>query len=116
MAPDQQASSDSQATDAVDAHPTPSSPLTHRPRTKEDFQKILLESHIHHDLLHTAAILETQQNREDEYKFRNQQAEDYKKLARAYRVFGQTKPPAIAQLELDIKTTHIHILVPNLFY
>ncbi|KAG4414195.1 hypothetical protein IFR04_012682 [Cadophora malorum] len=87
MAPDQQASSDSQATDAVDAHPTPSSPLTHRPRTKEDFQKILLESHIHHDLLHTAAILETQQNREDEYKFRNQQAEDYKKIRDEYRQY-----------------------------
>ncbi|KAH6712567.1 hypothetical protein BKA61DRAFT_657893 [Leptodontidium sp. MPI-SDFR-AT-0119] len=89
MAPDPQPSSEpqAQAPDAVDAPPTPSSPLTHRPRTKSHFQKILLESHIHHELLHSAAMIDTQEHRQKAYSFMNQQVEDYRKVREEYRQY-----------------------------
>ncbi|KAL2064430.1 hypothetical protein VTL71DRAFT_4924 [Oculimacula yallundae] len=87
MAPEPQPSSDAQASNAVDASSTPSSPLTHRSRTKADYEKIRLESYIHHELLHTAAILDTQENLVKNYTTLREQAEDYKKVREEYRQY-----------------------------
>ncbi|KAN0095885.1 SNF5 domain containing protein [Hyaloscypha variabilis] len=87
MAPDpQQASSD------VDAAASGSSSvLTHRQRTKEDFDKILLDKYVNRDLIHTSAILDDVANRTKNYKHMRNEADDYKKVRSEYR---QWFPPS----------------------
>lgn len=86
MAPDpQQASADLNASAA-------SSPvLTHRQRTKSDFDKILLDQYVNRELLHSAAMLDDQNSRRDAYIQRRNETEDYKKVRTDYR---QWFPPS----------------------
>jgi SWI/SNF-related matrix-associated actin-dependent regulator of chromatin subfamily B member 1 len=87
MAPDpQQASSDADA-----AAPGSSSVLAHRQRTKEDFDKILLDKYVNRDLIHTAAILDDVANRTKNYKHMRNEADDYRKVRAEYR---QWFPPS----------------------
>jgi SWI/SNF-related matrix-associated actin-dependent regulator of chromatin subfamily B member 1 len=81
MALDQQASSE--ADDTV----PPSSVLTHRQRTKSDFNKILLEQYVNRDLLHTSAILDDQTRRGETYMHMRNEVEDYRKVRTDYRQF-----------------------------
>jgi SWI/SNF-related matrix-associated actin-dependent regulator of chromatin subfamily B member 1 len=81
MALDQQASSE--ADDTVQ----PSSVLTHRQRTKSDFNKILLEQYVNRDLLHTSAILDDQTRRGETYLHMRNEVEDYRKVRTDYRQF-----------------------------
>ena len=85
MAPDLQ-----QAPDA-DATASGSSVLAHRQRTKEDFDKILLDKYVNRDLIHTAAILDDVANRTKNYKHMRNEADDYKKVRSEYR---QWFPPS----------------------
>ncbi|CZT03498.1 related to transcription factor snf5p [Rhynchosporium agropyri] len=87
MAPDAQPSSHPQATNAIDTRPNPTSPKVHRERTKEDFEKIQLEKYLHHDLVHTAAMLESQETLVKNYTLMREQAEDYKKVREDYRQY-----------------------------
>ena len=84
MAPDQQAPSD--VDDAAAAAP-PSSVLTHRQRTKADFDKIILEQYVNRDLLHTAAILDEQDRRLQSYTRMRNEVDDYRKVRTEYRQF-----------------------------
>jgi hypothetical protein len=81
MAPDpQQASSDADA-----SAPGSSAVLAHRQRTKEDFDKILLDKYVNRDLVHTAAMLDDVANRTKNYKHMRNEADDYKKVRSEYR-------------------------------
>jgi SWI/SNF-related matrix-associated actin-dependent regulator of chromatin subfamily B protein 1 len=82
MAPDQQASSE-----ADDAAAPQSSVLTHRQRTKADFDKILLEQYVNRDLLHTSAILDDQTRRGETYVHMRNEVDDYRKVRTEYRQF-----------------------------
>jgi SWI/SNF-related matrix-associated actin-dependent regulator of chromatin subfamily B protein 1 len=82
MAPDQQASSD-----ADDATAPQSTVLTHRQRTKADFEKILLEQYVSRDLLHTSAILDEQARRGELYGRMRNAVDDYRKVRTEYRQF-----------------------------
>jgi SWI/SNF-related matrix-associated actin-dependent regulator of chromatin subfamily B protein 1 len=81
MAPDQPASSEADASAA-----TPSV-LTHRERTKSDFNKILLEHYVTRDLLHTSAMLDDQVRREETYNRMRSEAEDFRRVRTEYRQF-----------------------------
>jgi SWI/SNF-related matrix-associated actin-dependent regulator of chromatin subfamily B protein 1 len=85
MAPDgSQQASDGEASE-------PATVLTHRDRTKEDFQKILLEQYVNRDLIHTSAILEAQKKLKNTYVHMRDQEDDYKKVKQHYR---QSFPPS----------------------
>jgi SWI/SNF-related matrix-associated actin-dependent regulator of chromatin subfamily B protein 1 len=81
MALDQQASSE-----ADDSVPPPAV-LTHRQRSKSDFNKILLEQYVNRDLLHTSAILDDQTRRGETYVRMRNEVEDFRKVRTDYRQF-----------------------------
>jgi SWI/SNF-related matrix-associated actin-dependent regulator of chromatin subfamily B protein 1 len=74
-----------QASDGEAAEPA--TVLTHRERTKDDFQKILLDQYVNRDLLHTSAIIESQTRREQQYAQILNKDEDFKKVRQQYRQF-----------------------------
>lgn len=79
MAPDvSQQASDGEAAE-------PATVLTHRERTKEDFQKILLDQYVNRDLIHAAAIIDSQNSRERKYAQIKFKEEDFKKVKHQYR-------------------------------
>lgn len=82
MAPDPQ-----QPEPDADAETTASatSSIPHRPRTKEDFQKILLDDYVTRDLVHSSVIREAQSFRADYYTRSNNEAEDYRKVRNEYK-------------------------------
>lgn len=81
MAPDvSQQASDGEAAE-------PATVLTHRERTKEDFQKILLDQYVNRDLIHAAAIIDSQNSRERKYAQIKFKEEDFKKVKHQYRQF-----------------------------
>jgi SWI/SNF-related matrix-associated actin-dependent regulator of chromatin subfamily B protein 1 len=87
MAPEpQQASSDAEASASAG-----STVLAHRQRSKSDFDKILLDQYVNRDLLHTAAMLDDQNNRRDRYARMRNEADDYRKVRSEYR---QWFPPS----------------------
>jgi SWI/SNF-related matrix-associated actin-dependent regulator of chromatin subfamily B protein 1 len=84
MAPDpQQASAD----DDGEVSAPSTSTLTHRQRTKESFQKILLDQYVNRDLVHTAAMLQDLDERRKQYKYMVDATADYKKVRTDYRQF-----------------------------
>ncbi|KAF4627612.1 hypothetical protein G7Y89_g10546 [Cudoniella acicularis] len=73
-----------------------SSVLTHRPRTKSEFDKYVLEQYVNRDLVHTAAMVADLENRKKQYVHMRNEAEDYKKVRNEYarwfpasRLYGQ---------------------------
>ncbi|ESZ92140.1 hypothetical protein SBOR_7471 [Sclerotinia borealis F-4128] len=90
----QQASQDESSSTTTTAGPSesanPTSPqsstLSHRPRTKSDFDKILLEQYFHHTLIHSAALLDDQAKRELLYLRKHGEAQDYE-LVRNHKDF-----------------------------
>jgi len=86
MAPDV-----SQQASGGDASEPATSVLTHRQRTKEDFQKILLDQYVNRDLIHTAAILDAQARTQERWHRIVHETENYKKIRGEYR---QWFPPS----------------------
>ncbi len=85
MAPDPPQASD-------DAPAAASSPvLAHRQRTKSDFDRIVLEQYVNRELIHTAAILDDQNNRKKDYTHIVRETDDYRKVRTDYR---QWFPPS----------------------
>lgn len=92
MAPDPQDSSEADADASAPAPAESSSPvLTHRERTKDDFNKYVLDQYVNRDLIHTALMVEDQKNRQDKYKSIKNEIDDYKKVRTEYR---QWFPPS----------------------
>ncbi|KAI9641530.1 SWI/SNF chromatin-remodeling complex subunit [Ciborinia camelliae] len=72
--------------------PSPqSSTLTHRPRTKSDFNKILLEQYLHHNLIHSAAINNDQDKQKAIYTHKYQEAQDYELVKNHKEVFTPSR-------------------------
>lgn len=71
----------------ADAEATASaaSSIPHRPRTKEDFNKILLDDYVTRDLVHSSAISDAQNLRAEYYTRLNNEAEDHKKVRNEYK-------------------------------
>ncbi|PBP22952.1 snf5/smarcb1/ini1 [Diplocarpon rosae] len=65
--------------------------LVHRGRTKSEFDKILLEKYVHHQLIDTAAILDDQSDRKKKYEILSAQIADYNSVRQEYR---QWFPPS----------------------
>ena len=65
----------------------PSLTLTHRQRTKEDFDRILLDQYVNRDLVHTAAMLQDYDFRTKQYKHMTAETADYRKVRTDYRQF-----------------------------
>jgi SWI/SNF-related matrix-associated actin-dependent regulator of chromatin subfamily B protein 1 len=86
MASESQESSDVTTTDPA-ANAVVSSTLTHRVRTKEDKEKILLEQMVTRDTLHYEAIVQDQNSRAIMYNRRRDEIEDYKNVRGPYRQF-----------------------------
>lgn len=85
------------AVDSAAPAPSLSSPLTHRLRTKSDFQKIQLEEIRNRDIVHAALMYEAQNDRAKAYKRMNAEIADYQSLRTkpysdffpASRLYGQ---------------------------
>ncbi|KAE8454106.1 hypothetical protein EG329_005029 [Mollisiaceae sp. DMI_Dod_QoI] len=73
--------------DAEVPAPATSSVLAHRQRTKEDFNKILLEQYVNRDLVHSSAITDDLANRKTHYTHIRNETEDYKKVRTEYKAF-----------------------------
>lgn len=68
-----------------------SSTLTHRPRTKSDFNKLLLEQYLHHTLIHSAAIVDDQDKRKAYYLHKHHEAQDYELVKNHKDVFTASR-------------------------
>lgn len=83
MSPEpQQAESDANASAA--AAP---SVLTHRQRTKEDFNQYLLAQYVNRDLVHSSAIAEDNTNRITRYNRIRDELDDYRKVRSEYKAW-----------------------------
>ncbi|KAH8801479.1 hypothetical protein F5884DRAFT_806759 [Xylogone sp. PMI_703] len=76
---------------AADSAAESSTVLTHRQRTKEDFQKVLLERYMTRDLIYSATLIEEEKKRQEALNRGRLAAEDYKKVRNEYR---QWFPPS----------------------
>lgn len=74
-----------QASDGDAAEPTTA--LTHRGRTKAEFDDILLEQYVNRDLIHTSALVEANRKQQQMLKHMREQEDDYKKVKQQYRQF-----------------------------
>lgn len=72
--------------DAESSTPTASS-IPHRPRTKEDFNKILLENYVTRDLVHSSAMSDAQEKRKSYYNHIINETNDYKKVRSEYKAW-----------------------------
>ncbi|RFU23717.1 hypothetical protein B7463_g12622, partial [Scytalidium lignicola] len=88
MAADSNAASSGPAADSATGSSTV---LTHRQRTQEDFQKVLLDRYVTRDLIYSAALLEEEKKRQETLSRGRLEAEDYKKVRNEYR---QWFPPS----------------------
>ncbi|KUJ19584.1 SNF5-domain-containing protein, partial [Mollisia scopiformis] len=73
--------------DASAPAPSSSSVLTHRQRTKEDFDKILLDTYVNRDLVHSSAITDDHDSRIAHYTHIRNELDDYKKVRSDYKVW-----------------------------
>lgn len=83
--PSQDESSSATATAAgpsESANPTSPQPstLTHRPRTKADFEKILLEQYVHRNLIQSAALVDDLEKGRAIYRHKHDEIKDYELL------------------------------------
>lgn len=76
---------------ADDSTAGPSTVLTHRQRTKDDFQKVLLNQYMTRDLIYSATLVEEEKKRQHALNQVRLAAEDYKKVRNEYR---QWFPPS----------------------
>ncbi|RKF54400.1 SWI/SNF chromatin-remodeling complex subunit snf5 [Golovinomyces cichoracearum] len=73
-------------------HSTPSpATLNQKHRSKSDLEKILLEQYVNRDMIHTAAVLAEQHNRNNIHINLRNEVEDYRKVRQEYR---QWFPPS----------------------
>jgi SWI/SNF-related matrix-associated actin-dependent regulator of chromatin subfamily B protein 1 len=70
---------------ASDGDGEPTTVLTQRARTKEDVDKLLIDQYVTRDLIHTSAILDSNEKTKQMYKHMRDQEEDYRKVRQQYR-------------------------------
>ncbi|KAF7857288.1 hypothetical protein EAF04_009529 [Stromatinia cepivora] len=91
--PQDESSSATAAVPSESTNPTSSqsSTLTHRPRTKSDFDKLLLEQYLHHTLVHSSAIVDGQDKRRAYFTHKHHEAQDYELVKSHKDVFTASR-------------------------